>query len=78
MANPVITTLVMKHVEVWDQTMGCSLCGQAWWGERATKIFSDFHADDCELKGASEEHIAADVVARASAYDMFGELADEK
>jgi hypothetical protein len=70
--NPVITTLVMMHVDYDDASMSvaCSLCSGIWAANR-TKILADFHNDGCPLKGASEEHIEAQIVDREFAYDMF-------
>lgn len=71
-ANPIITTLVMMHVDYDDASMSvaCSLCSGIW-SANPTKVFADFHNDGCLLKGASEEHIEAQVVDRHFAYDMF-------
>lgn len=31
-----------SQIEVWDQTVGCSGCGVAWWGEDDER-FLDLH-----------------------------------
>lgn len=71
-ANPVITTLVMMHVDYDDASMSiaCSLCSNTW-STNPTKILADFHDQCCPLRGANEEHIEAQIVDRKFAYDMF-------
>lgn len=49
---------MVRCLSVWDQTIGCDNCGEAWWGENATERFCDFHADDCPLKGREDVHDA--------------------
>jgi hypothetical protein len=46
------------HLSVWDQTVGCDLCGRAWWAENATDPLEDFHAGGCPLKGRRDAHAA--------------------
>lgn len=48
------TKLLAKHYEVWDQTIGCSLCRKAWWGDDNTQQLVQFHADTCPLKGRED------------------------
>lgn len=45
-----------EFLDVWDQTVGCEWCGQAWWAENATPHMADFHAGDCPLKGRLDVH----------------------
>lgn len=45
-----------EFLDVFDQTVGCNRCGQAWWAENATRLAADFHADDCPLKGRIDVH----------------------
>lgn len=52
-----------KCLEVWDQTIGCSNCMEAFWGdENEAKGVLNFHADGCPLKGRAD-------VAEAAPYD---------
>lgn len=48
-----------KCLEIWDQTIGCSNCNEAWWAERAFDDVTLFHADGCPLRGNREAHSEA-------------------
>jgi hypothetical protein len=43
-----------KSVTIWDQTIGCDLCGEAWWSENCTDDPTLFHAPTCPLFGNRE------------------------
>ncbi len=47
---------MVKCLDIFDQTIGCNHCGQAWWAENFTAKIDDFHADDCPLKGRRDIH----------------------
>lgn len=44
------------YLDVWDQTIGCDLCLQAWWDENNTDPLEDFHAAWCPLRGRRDLH----------------------
>lgn len=48
-----------KCLEVWDQTIGCSNCGEAYWGENEKKGDLDWHAEGCPLQGREDVAAAA-------------------
>lgn len=54
------TTMTLDEMkaclDIWDQTIGCNNCSQAWWAENATEYEEDFHADGCPLKGNRAAH----------------------
>ncbi len=45
-----------ERLDIFDQTIGCERCGRAWWAENATRFVTQFHADDCPLKGRADVH----------------------
>lgn len=40
-----------KYFDIFDQTVGCTRCWEAWWGENATEDMTLFHATTCPLYG---------------------------
>jgi hypothetical protein len=46
-------------LDIWDQTIGCDNCGQAWWGDNAPDDVTLFHAEGCPLRGNREAHAEA-------------------
>lgn len=56
---------MVAAVSIWDQTIGCDNCNQAWWGENATTDPTMFHRNGCPLKGRRDvafEHMNVDLI----------------
>lgn len=43
-------------LSIWDQTIGCDNCQEAWWGDNSPDDVTLFHRDGCPLKGNREAH----------------------
>lgn len=61
MTAPTTLEEMAACLEVWDQTVGCSNCGKADWGDNAAPADSpfDWHDEKCPLRGRADVAQAA-------------------